>query len=961
MPVHIKQMVRRGATVVTSALLPILLWSPLVRAEESKWTIENKFTAQEVEAPVSRDAFSTIDEFEISRLIAEGLLKSNSDESRRLLESSVRGLKKYGKSETRGLQSAQIALCQAYLNSGKRQKAFALLRTILEQHVRLDRSDEYKYRKKLSNNELLEPGIETETHFETRYSALFKSINTNPLSLVGREAKRLLWDRRLVDALRITEIGMELLSDVKSTDSSLDVATKADLVFTQSLIHFEIGQQSELMECKKLLEELTVGLKAHASELRGLEGTSARETSSGSETQSQIIYESRLTFLNGLIADLGFKDTNAQKFYDTAIDAVKKTTDRQEILLYHYYLGKSLVSSGNPVLGYDELNHVFEEARRSIEGRENGLDFIGLGRASLDGMYKCVLLRASNALARRVNRPESFSVETERQFNVDSFDSGCCFSSDGTESSVNENSVSTPYAEDYQRLAEALYHVAYQNKVTGNQPRARQCFWFSAKIYEEFLPQNRRQLAGVLYDLAESFSWSEAPDVGAAIMLRCAELREQIDPNSVDYIMTLNTLGRIYLANREPKKATRAFRSALHLYIERQDKQAHRVALLVDGLKSRSKLDGVIAQNSPAQIDSLPLETQLAVALKSSISADYEVRAQIEDLWQVLADSYSRDKNYDQAKQASRALLEMRRASKSASKEELLGSIWQLAYICGVSNSLEDAERFYSEMIEKYSKGPGKPLADWYYHRGVVSDSIGHVESAKGDFKRAIIEYKNHIKTLDKIDDRETIEQLGWLIADLRLELKAKARCPEDSPDYFHSYPHYYWRADRFPLKIYIDDTETRGFGPSLYGYMRKAVDEWSRTPGMRDKFVFVDDREKADIYFERMSTYDLIPFGSGGGATASFVKKGKRLTKEIDRVHLRLYCRERDSEGLSRHAVDQLYTLALHEFGHGLGLGHSPSGSDVMYWKSAMYKLSGRDRSTLLKIYGFQEESLTD
>jgi predicted Zn-dependent protease len=101
-----------------------------------------------------------------------------------------------------------------------------------------------------------------------------------------------------------------------------------------------------------------------------------------------------------------------------------------------------------------------------------------------------------------------------------------------------------------------------------------------------------------------------------------------------------------------------------------------------------------------------------------------------------------------------------------------------------------------------------------------------------------------------------------------------------------------------------------------------------------------------------------LIPYGSAGGATASFVRRKGKPTSEIDRVHLRLYCKDHDLDKMSNHAIEQLYTLALHEFGHGLGLGHSPSGLDVMYWKSAMKQLSARDRASVLKLYGFQAKT---
>jgi predicted Zn-dependent protease len=55
----------------------------------------------------------------------------------------------------------------------------------------------------------------------------------------------------------------------------------------------------------------------------------------------------------------------------------------------------------------------------------------------------------------------------------------------------------------------------------------------------------------------------------------------------------------------------------------------------------------------------------------------------------------------------------------------------------------------------------------------------------------------------------------------------------------------------------------------------------------------------------------------------------------------------------MSPRAKEQLFNLALHETGHALGIdGHSPSGLDIMYFKSPLIKLSDRDANTIRKIY---------
>lgn len=933
-------------------------------AKESKWTIGNIFSGKEIEAYASLDDFSQNDDAFLERLIAEGCLADGEiQDAVSLLESSVRALVKSVVSNDPRLQSARIALSESYLRDGQRQKALNLIRIVLKQQLDTDEKEEAGYRKRLSTNELLEKDVETATQFELRYQNYNSSLKVAPIAVIARQAQRMFWDNRLSDSLKMSNIGLQLsdnpsqkgkpgASDRSATGNN---EAKKELVFLQSLIHFALGNRAQLSQSASALTDL-VG-----------ENTQDKE-------DAEAHWNARLTFIKGLIAKLDGRNSDAEKLYGTAIDAVRKSSDRYDVLLFRVYLGNCQMASGSPVVAYDELNHAFEDSRRLIEGRENGLLYIGIARASLNSMYQCLLIRMSYAmesarsgLSARSRLTEPFRTRLRSRFGIDANGGFSAPNPDPLADVCRLDPVAScvpptgaanlhPYEENYQELANALYHVGYQNKVTKNQSRARQLFWYCVYIYEKFVPENRTQLAGALYDLAESFSWSDASDIAVALFERCAQLRKRIDPYSNEYIMTLNTLGRTY-GNREPKKGTDALRTALALYIRKQEIESERISRLVKQLNTNEKNDAAVQKEfDTIDIDKVPLEAQLNSAVSSRAKGDADARFQIEDLWQVIADSYTKGKNFDEAKLASQSLLKLRRDSATVSKDQLLDSIWQFAYICGVSNNFEDAKKHYSEMIEKYSKGPGKPLADWYYHRGVAEDSLGQQLEATRDFKRAISEYKNHLKTLDKIDDAETIQQIGWLVDDLQLELKAKAMCKPDSPDYYHSYPHFHWGADRFPLKIYIDDSQTRGFGPGLYALLKKAVEEWSSTPGMKSRFVFVDDREKADIYFERMSTYDLIPFGSGGGATASFINRGKKSTKEIDRVHLRLYCREHDLDKLSRHAVYQLYNLALHEFGHGLGLGHSPGGGDIMYWKSAMSNISGRDRSTLLKIYSFLE-----
>lgn len=940
----------------------------------SKWSIKNILSAKDIEVTGDNDVLSDIEGASYERVLAETSLRNGDPiEAAKLLNSSIRMWKKHLKSYDERIQSARLALCEADLKRNKIGSCRATLRAFLREQLLRDQAIEKQIRKGLSRSELQEKGVESDDQFENRYKQLLKDVTLQPASAAVYRARLMFWDKKLNDAQRLTRLSSAF------PDTTGGAVSKMDALLLSAQISFAHGDVTDLITIRRSLGE-TIENEQSVSP--------ANDPSSANGSSSYIKErQARLKIVSGFIAGLNGKHDDAIESYRNAIelfrpadDTAHKIDDPYDTLLCRVYSAESLMGKGDAPQAYEEFNSVFETARRLVEGRAKGLLYQRMAQTSLDRMYETLIVRMSYEAS-------PYSVQASSFLNAHSLSSGQWMPNAHSVSSVhsvlnvrslpNEKSVSKigdesvdrPFVENYESLAEALYHVGYQFKTSNRLLKAQQCFWMSAAVFEKYLPENKRQLSGTLYDLAESYFWNQSYDISILVFNRCAELRKEIDPLSTDYIMTLNTLGRVYLAAGDAPAAVDTIRTSLHLYLLKEEMRAKSIARFISALKKQASgkesgaAPSLVASNQRLQkVKSLPLKEELKLLSESRAQLDSETHGQIDDLWQVLADSYSGNKSYDEAAEVSKQLLEIRRSARNVKPSEVLGSLWQLAYICGVSNRLEDAEKYYSQLIDEFSdydegsKRNSRHLAYWYYSRGVVADSLGKEKAAARDFRKAVALFKTYLKSLKKPEDRESIERTSWMIYDLEQELKAKAKNPASRPDYLKGYETSYWSANRFPLKVYIDDTEERGFGPKLFGYMKKAVDEWAATPGMEGKFVFVDDREAADIYLERVSNYDLIPYGSAGGAVASYVRRGKKISKEIDRVHLRLFSKERDAEKLSNHALFQLYTLALHEFGHGLGLGHSPSGLDVMYWKSAMYRISSRDRSTLLKIYGFQE-----
>ncbi len=150
------------------------------------------------------------------------------------------------------------------------------------------------------------------------------------------------------------------------------------------------------------------------------------------------------------------------------------------------------------------------------------------------------------------------------------------------------------------------------------------------------------------------------------------------------------------------------------------------------------------------------------------------------------------------------------------------------------------------------------------------------------------------------------------------------------------------WNKSTFPLKVYIQDT------PEVPGYYREVImsayQTWQRASEGLVRFEFVETPEEADMkcFFKDINN-DSVAI-----ASQSFSLNGNKI---IDST---INFKPTDKKNHS-HDSKQLFSAALQEIGHSLGLnGKSPSIYDVMYPIGTKFntELTARDLKTLALLY---------
>lgn len=133
-----------------------------------------------------------------------------------------------------------------------------------------------------------------------------------------------------------------------------------------------------------------------------------------------------------------------------------------------------------------------------------------------------------------------------------------------------------------------------------------------------------------------------------------------------------------------------------------------------------------------------------------------------------------------------------------------------------------------------------------------------------------------------------------------------------------------HWEDFRFPLNIYVMDSNSDYFKSSYKDYVKYALDVWRKADD-RIMYNFVKSVNEADISVIFVENLGEEYEENYLGLTDYNVDRNKII--DFSKIQISLL-----KNGNEKVPAGELKATIIHEFGHALGLGHSKNEKDLMY-----------------------------
>ena len=136
---------------------------------------------------------------------------------------------------------------------------------------------------------------------------------------------------------------------------------------------------------------------------------------------------------------------------------------------------------------------------------------------------------------------------------------------------------------------------------------------------------------------------------------------------------------------------------------------------------------------------------------------------------------------------------------------------------------------------------------------------------------------------------------------------------------------------------------------------LKHAFEYWDQSAGTRLHFVMVGSPNLAQ---DEVIFVDKLEGNTVGLTQKSYrTKKYSNGFEKTELTGMKIYIAMQNPKG-EQMSRDQIYTVALHEIGHSLGLGHTDDPKSIMYpnaYKYGLMEVTRQDMINLFKLYGWK------